>query len=183
MYVGNLEYYQGIDLLLEGFQHAVGRVPHARLVIVGGQEDDIIRYRARAAELGIRPAVHFLGPRPVSALAELLGEADVLVSPRLKGLNTPMKIYSYLDSGTAVLATKLRTHTQVLDERTALLVDPEPVALGDGLATLLANPSLRRRLAREAKEYVQREFTPEAAGRKLDAFYTSIEALAAGGRA
>jgi len=43
----------------------------------------------------------------------------------------------------AVLATKLRTHTQVLDERTALLVDPEPVALGDGLATLLAHPSLR----------------------------------------
>jgi glycosyltransferase involved in cell wall biosynthesis len=183
MYVGNLEYYQGIDLLLEGFRHTVGRVPHARLVIVGGQEDDVTRYRARAAELGIRPAVYFLGPRPVSELADLLGEADVLVSPRLKGLNTPMKIYSYLDSGTAVLATKLRTHTQVLDERTAFLVDPEPVALGNGLATLLTNPSLRRRLARDAKEYVQREFTPEAARRKLDAFYTSIESLAAGARA
>ena len=57
-------------------------------------------------------------------VARLLGEADVLVSPRLKGLNTPMKIYSYLDSGTAVLATRLRTHTQVLDDRTAYLVDP-----------------------------------------------------------
>ena len=44
--------------------------------------------------------------------------ADVLVSPRLKGLNTPMKIYSYLDSGSAVLATRLRTHTQVLDDGT-----------------------------------------------------------------
>jgi glycosyltransferase involved in cell wall biosynthesis len=151
-------------------------------VIVGGQEDDITRYRARARELGISSAVHFHGPRPVSALAELLGEADGLVSPRLKGLNTPMKIYSYLDSGTAVLATRLRTHTQVLDERTAFLVDPEPAALGDGLATLLADPLLRQRLAGEAKEYVQREFTPEVARRKLDAFYTSVESLAAGAR-
>jgi glycosyltransferase involved in cell wall biosynthesis len=183
MYVGNLEHYQGIDLLLEGFRHTVARVPDAKLVIVGGRQDDITRYQARAAALGIRPAVHFLGPKPVSVLADLLGEADVLVSPRLKGLNTPMKIYSYLDSGTAVLATRLRTHTQVLDERTAYLVDPEPAALGEGLATLLADPSLRRRLAGEAKEYVQREFTPEAARRKLDVFYKSVESQAAGARA
>ena len=54
----------------------------------------------------------------------------MLVSPRLKGLNTPMKIYSYLDSGSAVLATRLRTHTQVLDDGIAYLVEPEPVALG-----------------------------------------------------
>ena len=182
MYVGNLEHYQGIDLLLEGFQHTVARVPDAKLVIVGGREDDIIHYRARAGELGIRPAVHFLGPRPVSVLAELLGAADVLVSPRLKGLNTPMKIYSYLDSGTAVLATRLRTHTQVLDERTAFLVDPEPVSLGDGLATLLEDRPLRERRAGEAQPNVQREFTPEAARRKLDAFYSSVES-AAGARA
>ena len=183
MYVGNLEHYQGIDLLLEGFRHTVARVPEARLVIVGGRQDDISRYEERASQLGIRPAVHFLGPKPVSLLADLLGEADVLVSPRLKGLNTPMKIYSYLDSGTAVLATRLRTHTQVLDERTAYLVDPEPHALGEGLATLLQDPLLRERLAGEAKDYVQREFTPEAARRKLESFYTRVETLAGGPRA
>jgi len=148
-----------------------GRV-HDLLVIGGGIHGACVAWDAALRGLAVA----------LVERDELLGEAEVLVSPRLKGLNTPMTIYSYLDSGTAVLATKLRTHTQVLDERTALLVDPEPVALGDGLATLLANPSLRRRLAREAKEYVQREFTPEAAGRKLDAFYASIESLAAGGR-
>jgi hypothetical protein len=34
MYVGNLEHYQGIGLLLEGFRHALVRVPSAHLVIV-----------------------------------------------------------------------------------------------------------------------------------------------------
>jgi Glycosyl transferases group 1. len=112
----------------------------------------------------------------VSELGDLLREADVLVSPRLKGTNTPMKIYSYLDSGTAVLATRLRTHTQVLDDRTAYLVEPEPVALGTGLATLLKDDSLREGLAARAKDHVRREFTPEAAARKLEAFYSTIEA-------
>jgi glycosyltransferase involved in cell wall biosynthesis len=180
MYVGNLEHYQGIDLLLEGFRHTLAQMEQARLVIVGGQKDDIERYGRRASALGIGQAVHFLGPKPVSELADLL-----LVSPRLKGTNTPMKIYSYLDSGTAVLATRLRTHTQVLDERTAYLVDPEPVAFGTGLARLLQDDSLREGLAARAKDHVRREFTPEAAARKLADFYSTIEARSseAGARA
>jgi glycosyltransferase involved in cell wall biosynthesis len=175
MYVGNLETYQGIDLLLEGFRHTLGRVPQAKLVIVGGRDADIAHYRGRAQRLGIGGSVVFAGPRPIGMLPELLRQADVLVSPRLKGLNTPMKIYSYLDSGSAVLATRLRTHTQVLDDGIAYLVDPEPAALGRGLAELMADPELRARLASSAKAYVQREHTPEAARRKLDAFYTTLE--------
>ena len=180
MYVGNLEHYQGIGLLLDGFRHALLRVPTAHLVIVGGLRDDIAHYGRRAVQLGISNRVHFLGPKPISALEGLFRRADVLVSPRLKGLNTPMKIYSYLDSGTAVLATRLRTHTQVLDDRTAYLVEPEPQALGDGLAELLTDPALRERLAKQAKAYVQQEFTPEAAHRKLNSFYTMMEARAVG---
>jgi glycosyltransferase involved in cell wall biosynthesis len=183
MYVGNLEHYQGIGLLLEGFRHALGRVPNAHLIVVGGLLEDIAHYGRRATNLGISGQVHFIGPRPISQLDELFRRAHVLVSPRLKGLNTPMKIYSYLDSGTAVLATRLRTHTQVLDDRTAYLVEPEPEAFGDGLAELLSNPVLRQRLASEAKAYVQQEFTPEAARRKLGSFYSKMEAKAIGAEA
>jgi glycosyltransferase involved in cell wall biosynthesis len=180
MYVGNLEHYQGIGLLLDGFRRTLIRVPDAHLVIVGGLQADISRYRRRTQQLGIATRVHFLGPRPIRLLDGLLKRADVLVSPRLKGLNTPMKIYSYLDSGTAVLATRLRTHTQVLDDHTAYLVAPDPEALGNGLADLLSDPVLRERLARQAKAYVQREFTPEAAHRKLGSFYSMMESKASG---
>ena len=176
MYVGNLERYQGIDLLLEGFRHTLALVPDAKLFIVGGREEDIAAYRRRAGRLGIGGSVVFMGPRPVASLPGLLHQADVLVSPRLKGLNTPMKIYSYLDSGSAVLATRLPTHTQVLDDGLAYLVEPEPAALGQGLARLMRDPELRRRLAASAKAYVQREHTPQAARRKLASFYTTMEA-------
>jgi glycosyltransferase involved in cell wall biosynthesis len=69
----------------------------------------------------------------------------------------------------------LRTHTQVLDDRTAYLVAPEPEAMGNGLAALLSDPALRERLARQAKAYVQQEFTREAAERKLSSFYSMME--------
>src|SRR5262249_8651565 len=103
LYAGNLESYQGIDLLLEAFAYTLTRVPAAELVIIGGARGDRPRYHERAAGLGIAAHVHLLGPRPVATLGAYLEQATVVVSPRIRGLNTPMKIYSYLDSGTPLL--------------------------------------------------------------------------------
>ena len=45
----------------------------------------------------------------------------MLVSPRSTGTNTPLKIYQYLRSGRPIVATRLLTHTQVLDDDVAIL--------------------------------------------------------------
>ncbi|HEX3129030.1 MAG TPA: glycosyltransferase family 4 protein [Thermoanaerobaculia bacterium] len=176
MYVGNLQRYQGIDLLLEAFRHTVSDLPEARLVVIGGDEPSIAHYRRRCEDLGIPAAyVDFLGPRPVERLGAYLKRATVLVSPRIHGENTPMKIYSYLDSGRPVLATRLPTHTQVLTDDVARLVEPEPEPMGRALAELLRDRSLRERLAAAARDLTQREFTPQAFAGKLLRFYDSIE--------
>ena len=99
LYVGNLQVYQGIDLLLAGFARTVAEVPAAKLIVVGGTPEEIGHYRREAARLGIAAGVHFAGPRPVESLGRCLQQATVLVSPRIQGTNTPMKVYSYLDSG------------------------------------------------------------------------------------
>jgi glycosyltransferase involved in cell wall biosynthesis len=181
MYAGNLERYQGIDLLLEAFARTLPEVPAARLVVIGGEPGAIAAYRARCAGLGIAGAVLFAGPRPVERLGAYLQRATVLVSPRIHGDNTPMKVYSYLDSGRALLATRLPTHTQVLTDDIACLVAPEPAAMARGLAGLLRDEVLRERLAANAKEMARRELTPQAFERKLLHFYDQV-AQAIGGR-
>jgi glycosyltransferase involved in cell wall biosynthesis len=184
LYVGNLEYYQGVDLLLESFAEALGAIPAARLAVIGGNPADIEKYRQRVESLGLRDKVQFLGPRPVGDLGGYLAQADVLVSPRLAGNNTPMKIYSYLDSGVPILATRLPTHTQVLDDSIACLAPPVPSEFGRAMAQLAMDRARRVRLGRQARERAQREFTPEAARRKLRDFYGSVSHLvAAAGRA
>ncbi|HKI03235.1 MAG TPA: glycosyltransferase family 4 protein [Thermoanaerobaculia bacterium] len=174
LYVGNLQAYQGIDLLLAAFAHALSLVPRARLVVVGGEAAEIACYRGEAERLGIAGHVLFAGARPVESLGDCLRQADLLVSPRVHGTNTPMKVYSYLDSGRALVATRLPTHTQVLDDEVALLVDPEPGPMGEGLARLLQDEVLRERLAAGARRLARAEFTPEAFRRKLLAFYNAV---------
>jgi glycosyltransferase involved in cell wall biosynthesis len=148
LYVGNLERYQGVDLMLDAL--AKLERPPLKFVAVGGRSDDVAAYRARAAALDLDLEVDFIGPRPLSQLGALLAQADVLVSPRLSGQNTPMKLYSYLAAGKPVLATRIRAHTQVLSEDDALLVEPTAVGVARGLDTLLRSPLLRERLALSA---------------------------------
>ena len=175
MYIGNLEKYQGIELLLESFSIANRTIPYASLVIIGGAEKDIEFYKNCSAKLGIMEKTLFMGPKPVSDLPIYFSQADILVSPRIKGYNTPMKIYSYLDSGKAVLATRMPTHTQVLDDKIAYLVEPGTHSMAIGMVELLRDESLRIRLAKQAKQRVQQEYTVEAYRKKLTSFYSVIE--------
>ena len=149
LYVGNLEHYQGVDLMLDAI--AMLESPPLKFVAVGGDADAAAAYRARVAALGLEAHVEFIGARPLSQLGALLAQADVLVSPRLKGQNTPMKLYSYLAAGKALLATRIRSHTQVLSDDNALLVEPTPAALARGLDVLLHSPALREQLALSAR--------------------------------
>jgi glycosyltransferase involved in cell wall biosynthesis len=171
MYVGNLEAYQGIDLLVEAFRRVLPEVPDARLAIIGGADADVAAYRERCAALGMGESVWLAGPRPVERLAAYLRRATVLVSPRVHGDNTPMKVYSYLDSGRPLLATRLPTHTQVLTDEIACLVAPEPDAMARGLIELLRDRTRREHLAANAREFAQRELTRAAFERKLLRFY------------
>jgi len=174
LYVGNLEKYQGIDLLLEGFREAASRKDDLSLVVIGGGRRDIETYRQRTKELGVASKVFFCCPRPVTMLGYYLGQADILVSPRTQGNNTPMKIYSYLDSGIPVIATRLPTHTQVLDETIACLVDPVPAKMADGILALAENSELRKRIGEAARKRVKAEYSLPAFKRKLAAFYEQL---------
>lgn len=176
LYVGNLEGYQGIDLLIESFALVRTHESHPHLVIVGGARESIGHYRGKATRLGCEDQISFLGPRPVADLKDYLAAADILVSPRIKGNNTPMKIYSYLHSGKALLATDLPTHRQVLDEEIAVLAPCEAAGFAKGLHTLLEDPAIRHRIGEHAQKRAERLYTLSAFETQLSALYDEVRA-------
>ncbi|MBE2269148.1 MAG: glycosyltransferase family 4 protein [Anaerolinea sp.] len=175
LYIGNLELYQGIDLLLESFWLAAEQRPGLDLVIIGGKPADIDKYTGKARELGIEERVHFLGAKPVALLSAYLEQADILVSPRIKGSNTPMKLYSYLQSGKPVLATNLSTHTQVLDPASALLTDPHPRAFAEGLIRLAGEPGLRTALGAAGRRLIDTKYNYDAFCRTFASVLADLE--------
>jgi glycosyltransferase involved in cell wall biosynthesis len=174
LYVGNLEKYQGIDLLLQSFQLALNRGCRAQVVIIGGTPESIAAYKKYAEELQVAEFTTFCGPRPVEMLGHYLSQADILLSPRIQGNNTPMKLYSYLDSGKPVLATNLPTHTQVLTAEFACLVEPSKESMAAGMVELVNDPEKRLRLGARGRSVARENYSLKAYQAKLSDFYRRI---------
>lgn len=173
LYVGNLERYQGVDLLIDALAKLTRDV-NLQMVIIGGTPAHIAQYRERADELRIADRVHFLGVRPIEHLNAYLTQADVLVSPRTLGINTPMKVYSYMQSGRAILATDIRSHTQVLDSSCAELVPAQADAVAAGLERLARDRELRQRLGNAAQERAEREYSLPVFRSRLKQAYEQV---------
>jgi glycosyltransferase involved in cell wall biosynthesis len=86
----------------------------------------------------------------------------VLVSPRSSGTNTPLKIYQYLRSGRPIVATRLLTHTQVLDDAVSFLTPATPEGFGAGILAALADPAKAREVGAQAKRLADTKYSYEA---------------------
>jgi glycosyltransferase involved in cell wall biosynthesis len=131
-------------------------------VIVGGQPKQVEKYRHMSQKLGVAGVVHFIGQRSLEEMPQYMALADILLSPRSKGTNTPLKLYTYMASGKPILATDMHTHTQVLDASTSLLVSPTPQGLAEGTLELLQNPEQAQELAAHAKKMKEEFYSWDA---------------------
>ena len=156
LYTGNFAPYQGIPLLLQAAQK-VG--PGAVFVLVGGTGQSLAAMKALAAELGIAGKVFFVDKVPPSEVPLFQEIADVLVSPRVSGTNTPLKVYSCLKSGKPLVATRLWTHTQLLSEDRAVLAEPNAEDFARAIEYALRSDEALTR-ARETRVWAEKEYAP-----------------------
>ena len=86
-----------------------------------------------------------------------------------------MKIYQYLRAGRPIVATRLLTHTQVLNDEVAILTEPTPEALADGIVRALQDRRLARQLGERALALAESRYNYDA---YLDRTREACEALA-----
>jgi glycosyltransferase involved in cell wall biosynthesis len=130
-----------------------------------------------AQELGITEMVCFVGQRPVEEMPQYMALADILLSPRSEGTNTPLKLYTYLRSGKPILATDIFSHTQILTSRMAMLVSPTPEELARGTLELLNNPDLAQRLGEYGRSIAEKNYSWPAFLKKNSHAYSEFTGL------
>jgi glycosyltransferase involved in cell wall biosynthesis len=98
----------------------------------------------------------------------------VLVSPRSRGTNTPLKIYQYLRSGKPIVATRLLTHTQVLSDQTAILTGASPSEFAEGILAGIDDRERAAAVGRRARELAETKYSYAA---YLERTRQAVEAL------
>src|SRR5207344_2815410 len=156
------EAYQGLDLLFAAMAVVRSERPDARLLLAGGKPDQVEKACREARAAGIDDVTIFVGERPAAEIPAYLLASDVLVSPRSRGTNTPLKIYQYLRSGKPIVATRLLTHTQVLSDDTSILTAATPEAFAQGVLSALNDPARAAAIGRRARRMAETKYSYEA---------------------
>lgn len=174
LYTGTFEAYQGLDLLRDAFAIVSAAQPDAHLLMVGGTPEQVKAFGQAAADQGLGDRVTLTGTVHPSEIPDFIDAADLIVSPRSSGTNTPLKIYGYMRSGRPIVATDRLTHTQILDARMAELVEPTADGLAAGISRVLSQPAHGQALAAEASAFAEREFSDEAYVQKVLGLYDDM---------
>ncbi len=177
LYTGTFEPYQGLDLLVQASSKVVEKQKNVRFLVVGGKPEQVEQYKARVAEAGTSDYFVFTGQRPPEEIPAFMNMADILVSPRIEGNNTPLKIYSYLRSGVPIVATEHLTHTQVLNKDVAVLTAIEPADFARGIVKVLEDEKYRQSITTNARKLAEKEYSYEAYLKKTQEVYQYLEAL------
>jgi glycosyltransferase involved in cell wall biosynthesis len=158
-YVGSFAVYQGIELLFAAIPSVAAAEPRARFIIVGGTPEEISTRKAALAAAGCSRAALFLGYIDPDQLPDTLAASDILLSPRIAGMNTPLKLLDYLKAGAAIVATDCEANRLILTPENAQLTPVTPEGFAEGVLALCRDSARRARLAQSGADLLATRHT------------------------
>ncbi len=165
-YLGNLEKYQGVEVLLEAMSRLGDSVPGLALVIAThepeGKRTAAILERSRSRTV-------LVSGEPWS---EALAAADVVAAPRLVPGGVPIKILNALAARKPMITTPEGAFDLPHGEACRVVPSHDPQALAQEIRTLLESPELAARIARQGRAWVE---THHAWGSVTSALEASLE--------
>jgi glycosyltransferase involved in cell wall biosynthesis len=180
--VGHLYPGRGVELFLE----LAGRLGRGvRFLWVGGRPEDVETWRTKVESQGLSN-VTFTGFIHNAQLPLYQAAADILLMPygreigissgggNSAQISSPMKMFEYLATGRAIVASDQPVFHEVLNENNSAFCPPEKVSMWEGaIRALLDDPLRRAFLAKQARaDAAQYAWTARAA-RILDGFVES----------
>jgi glycosyltransferase involved in cell wall biosynthesis len=172
--LGNLTRRKGAYDLIAAVEKAAGQGVRARLSLAGGETAPGQRreIEQRVAESPCASQMHLLGLVHGEEKRTAFNEAECVVLPSYaEGL--PMALLEGMAAGLPAIATRIGSIPALVDDGVeGLLISAGDVdALADSICRLARDPVLRRRMGRNARDRVERDFSQRAMAERVFQIY------------
>lgn len=163
LFVGKLEEIKGPDLLFMALDRLGQRNLHVHLSVVGtGSMEALLE--AKAGRLAGHE-ITFHGTKQRDELDRLYRWADAVVVPS-RNESFPLVVLEAMAARRALVATSVGGIPEILrSPRNAILVDPDPESIAQGIMRLLDDPDLRSEMADANYADVQKYSWPAVAAK------------------
>jgi len=159
MYSGRLREWKGIYTLIDSLHYLDD---DAMLVLVGGFEGEKELVERFVEKHGLNGRVILCGHQDHRKIPVYLTAADILVLPNSgkteesRHHTSPLKMFEYMASNRPIIASDLPSIREVLDENTAVLIEPDsPRKLAAGIKDIIEDPDKSSLLVDNARKIVQ----------------------------
>ncbi|GFO60915.1 glycoside hydrolase [Geomonas silvestris] len=170
-YLGLLNSYQGVDLLLEAAALLKQQGANLHFLIMGFPEGG---YREKAEAFGVSDRVTFTGRIPYDQAPLYLSLADVAVSPKISLTEANGKLFNYLACGLPSVVFDTPVNREILGETALYAKFGDVGELAYAIGRLAGDRELREELAREGREKAVKEHSWQARGKTLVGIYRKL---------
>ena len=175
-FVGSLVAWQGIPTLIAAAERLRTRIPHLRIVMVGGGPDtDALK--AQVWQSSVRDICIFAGEVPYEDVPTIIAASDVCVAPFARTRKaSPIKVFEYLACGKPVVSSDIDDIGDFLKRsRAGVVIEPgNAEALANGIEWVYNHPEEALELARRGRLAVEQTRSWEETEKKVSAILESI---------
>ena len=180
LYAGNLDGYQGWELLVDAMGRVLVERPRAVLLVGTASDTAPLLRQAIAAGVAARLRATPLGTE--SDRRALHAAADVAVVPRRVPGGLPVKLLDALARGVPTVAAARATAGLSLGGAAMIAADDDDEALANGILLALSAPAAAREVARRGRAYVAVEHHPRRFVEAMERVTERAASHQAGGR-
>ncbi len=170
-YIGTVESYKGISLLIQAFARCSKTVPKASLQIIGSGRD-LDRYKKLAKDLGTSKIL-FSGRLGQQDVIKQIDQSLAVVQPSLWEEPFGRTIIEAYARGKAVIASETGGLKETFKEGTGFLVKPSVEEIGDALKIIFTHPDDAMRMGVIGRKYAEENFTARKIGQQYLNFYSA----------
>jgi glycosyltransferase involved in cell wall biosynthesis len=150
----------GIDVAIKAVSLLLERIPALRLRVIGAG-DYLQKAEALAARLGVSDRISFEGLVPIEDLPRVLQGAAIGLVPNhdtnATRLMLPVKLLEYASLQIPAIASRLPTVEYYFSDQSVRMVPPgDPEAMASAIDELYRHPELRRTLAANARDVIDK---------------------------
>ncbi|MBI4787892.1 MAG: glycosyltransferase family 4 protein [Chloroflexi bacterium] len=172
VYIGLLDEYRGIGVLLDAAAQLVRRGVDAHFVIIGFP--NVVRYQARAQELGISERVSFPGRVPYEQAPLWLSLGDVAVEPKMSATEAAGKVLNYMAMALPIVAFDIPVMRDYLGELGVYAPLGDATAFANQIQQLLADRERARAIGQALRVRAQECYSWEHAGQEIERVYERV---------